>query len=202
MRRAALFALALCACADEAGRYEAETVIALAQSRGDALGGRHTGNWNMMFTEVECTCDDLYDPTDDTVVDGCIDPVMLSFVSMRGTEADGRMQLFGALPEVPTPNALSAAILQLFSPVDLLGPLDADGTFALGQVKTNTTTVGSGRVILRMDGTITDIVEPSGFGTRAELEGELFAFLSGEALGYSYVCGAQYDIVGTLPPSF
>lgn len=202
MRRTALFALALVACADEAGRYEAETVIALAQSRGDALGNRHTGSWTMTFTQVECSCDELRDPNDDTFVDGCLAPMGLSFFAMRGTEADGRMQLFAPLPDIITTNQLQEAILQLFSPLDLLGPLDADGTFAIGEVKTNTTTFGSGRVILRMDGTITDTPDPSGFGTRAELEAELFGFLSGEALGYSYGCSAQYDIEGALPPSF
>jgi hypothetical protein len=202
MRRFALLVLALPACADEPGRYEAETVIALARSRGDAVGSRHTGNWNLMFSEIECSCDELHEPTDDTTVDGCLDPGLLSFFSMRGTEADGRMQLFAALPDGIATNQLQQALVQLLSPLDLLGPLDEDGTFAIGEVKTNTTTIGSGRVILRMDGTITDTPDPNGLGTRAELEAELFGFISGDALGYSYTCGVQYDIVGALPPTF
>ncbi|HWB77153.1 MAG TPA: hypothetical protein VG755_19435 [Nannocystaceae bacterium] len=200
MRRAALFALALCACADDPGRYEAETVIALAQSRGDALGNRHTGDWNMMFTSTECTCDAL-ETTDGRVIPLCLDPSLLGYVGVQTTEADGRLRLFANVDAMPDPDPLAMLVQPLFGSFDLLGSIDADGTIALGEVNSSTTVIGGARLIVRADGTITDFV--TGFGSSsAELEADVSAFLHVEAADFRYDCRADYEVVGQLQPGF
>lgn len=200
MRRAARFALVLCACADEPGRYEAETVLALAQSRGDALGDRHTGTWNLMFTQVECTCDDL-ETADGRPLPLCLDPALLGFVAANVTEADGRLRLFADVGAQDDPDPLAMLLQPLFGAFDLLGPIDADGTVALGEVTSSTTLVGGARLIVRADGAITDFALPGG-GSSAELEADVSAFLRVDAADLRYVCRADYELVGQQQPTF
>jgi hypothetical protein len=134
MRRASLLALALCACADEPGRFYPETVIELGRTRGDAVGNTHTGAWLLVVTEVECTCDTLTDMAGETI-SICPDPMDVTNAPILMTEADGYLELAIGVAVPGANDDFANLLIGLFTQIDLLGKIDADGTFAIGEVR-------------------------------------------------------------------
>ncbi|MBC8068076.1 MAG: hypothetical protein IAG13_07070, partial [Deltaproteobacteria bacterium] len=172
-------------------RYDAETVLALARSRGDALGVRHTGVWTTTLEQVECDC-----------------PV--SMVSGVFGQPSDPCQLIGpAFGITGTPMIEADGVLHmrlgLLSPtlgLELLGTIDDDGEVAVGEVSNLSSLVAELRTIVRLDGTIVDHEPDSLSGSWADLDGEVIARFDGQLAEQRIECGASYDIHAELATSF
>ncbi len=187
MRRVALLsALATAACADDPGTYDTETVLALVRERGDARGVRHTGDWLADVELRECDCPLIMLPVLGAGVDPCVVLTPTGSVASL-VEADGVLRLSYSLMQLGIPG--------LPTGFELLGPLDEDGAFRLGQVTSASATLFETRIVVRADGTLTDheppILPPE---PRSELEAELVARLHAKALDVTIDCALELEL--------
>jgi hypothetical protein len=180
--------LVLCssACADEPGRYDAQTVLELVRSRGDALGTAHTGVWATTIEELDCDCPELsLGSTIPAVIEPCtaIIAATTDFSSPWFIEADGVLHM-------------------RFATLELLGRIDDDGEIALGEVSSLSNPAVSIRTVLRLDGSIVDHDRDARTGVWAELDGELVARFDGKLAERGFRCGAEYELHGELASSY
>jgi hypothetical protein len=131
VRRAGLLALALApsACADELGPLDPEVVAELARPPGDAKGTAFSGRYILTLTIVDCPCT-TYPYYSLCPTMGATGTFGLGFTATHGE----------GLLELDTDYT------------SLYGRVDADGSFAVGEVVALDTGLLSGQAVSRVDG--------------------------------------------------
>lgn len=175
MRLALAIAIGLgaSACSHDEDPLGREAIAELARSRGTAQGGARSGLWNLRLVEQECTC-----PADAggmLVLCGADETLGFIPVNMRAVEGDGVITL--------APDVTSG--LNFGLPAELSGPIDADGSFAVGFV-----TLG---LSLNAELDVTSRLDAEMDGTDA-FTGEMQTRLHGSFGDASVDCGSRHDV--------
>jgi hypothetical protein len=186
--RACAVLLALMPACDEApaGPLDRETLLALIETRGDARGQARSGTWSASIDLTECTCPDDFP----LVCYGSGLPMPLSG-SLQLVESDGVL----LARTVASPTAPLAAI-------ELLGPLQHDGSFSLGLVQLAQNVGVRSWLHARFDGTFTaTATAPDAPSDHAEgtldVRTHVHLAVPIEGRPQDVVCGASYDIVAS-----
>jgi hypothetical protein len=136
-RGLALALLVASGCAEDDGPLARDTVASLARTPGDAIGYGRTGIYDATLSDAECDC-----------------PVVtLDLVGSASLcTLDIQMQMSRSLGIAQNDGIMVLRV----DPVELSGPLDQDGTFAIGAVDSLTLLGGSGVRVSRIDGEFDD----------------------------------------------
>ncbi|MBX7082453.1 MAG: hypothetical protein K1X88_24825 [Nannocystaceae bacterium] len=185
-RLAALLLAALPACAESpAGPLDRETLLTLLETHGDARGRDHSGTWSTQFDLVECTC-----PEDFPLVCYGVELPMPLSGSLQLVQSDGVL-LARAVSSPAAPVA----------PLELLGPLQQDGSFSLALVELAQTVGVSSWVHARFDGAFEPAATADAPATHAagtlEVRTHVHLGVALEGRHQDTVCGATYEIVAS-----
>jgi len=124
------------ACADDPGPLHPETIAELARSKGDARGYGKSATYDATLTPGSCDCPAVMFPVDAFGSLCLLQLVPQAFVTVDVVQTDG-------------------TLLVEFEPFELVGPIDQDGTFALGALDGLPSFV-TGQRTARLDGSFED----------------------------------------------
>ena len=144
----ALAVLVASGCSEDDGPLARDTVASLARTPGNAIGYGRTGIYDAMYLAGLIADDATLSDAD------CNCPVVtLDLVGSASLcTLDIAMQMMRSLGIAQNDGVMVLRV----DPVELSGPLDQDGTFAIGAVDSLTLLGGSGVRVSRIDGEFDD----------------------------------------------
>jgi hypothetical protein len=165
----------LVGCAEPYDALDPDVVNDLARTQGNALGYAYSGDYRVEFDETEC---------------GDCNVVGVQFLGLMPCLEDPQAVDFGPLTTLVRVIHSDGVLRMHEMQVAGTGPVDADGSFAVGRVASLDAGLGEGTAVMRVDGR---------FDGDGAFEATMQQHIVGSFSDESYDCRRTFELTATRP---